>query len=174
MMGTPASLSELHGMVHRGPKNQDWAGMLGPGLLVGNLPEESQTDSWTFRTAFHAPLPPAVDGSGLNAATQVWPLRKQGQLKSFQNVILVGRAASNDIVLGHSQVSKLHARIRITDQAAFIMDAKSSNGTFVNGQKLGDVETPLKDGDIVGFGSVVLGYFSRASLLRILSALAKI
>lgn len=168
-------LGELHGQVQRAPKGHDWSSVLGPGLLVGHLPEETQHDSWTFRTAFHAPLlPPAVDGSGLTAATQVWPLRKQGQLKSFQNVILVGRAASNDVVLSHSQVSKLHARIRITDVDAFLMDAKSSNGTFINGQKLGETETRLKDGDIVGFGSVVLGYFSRAALLRILTALQRI
>lgn len=68
---------------------------------------------------------------------------------------LVGRGENRDLAIDHSTVSKRHAFfIRDERTGTFLLgDAGSTNGTFVNGQR---VETgkpvPLKDGMVVSFG----------------------
>ncbi|MDR1330713.1 MAG: FHA domain-containing protein [Tannerella sp.] len=48
----------------------------------------------------------------------------------------VGRTASNDIVMPHSDVSSLHAQLVETESGEIvIVDCNSSNGTYVNGRK---------------------------------------
>ena len=49
-------------------------------------------------------------------------------------VLRIGRAEDNDIVLNHQQVSQRHARVTISKEGvAFISDLGSTNGTYVNG-----------------------------------------
>lgn len=49
----------------------------------------------------------------------------------------VGRAAECDICLPSSGVSRLHARLRPLDYGVEIEDLKSTNGSFLNGQRIG-------------------------------------
>lgn len=62
---------------------------------------------------------------------------------------LIGRSSDNDIVLSHPSVSRLHAKIVLDNEHQTLVDLKSQNGTFVNGQQVFG-STPLKVGDIVG------------------------
>ena len=49
----------------------------------------------------------------------------------------VGRALSNDIVIARGDVSSFHAKLFLTDGGQiFVQDNGSTNGTFVNGQKV--------------------------------------
>jgi hypothetical protein len=68
----------------------------------------------------------------------------------------VGRGADNDLRLGHSSVSKVHAALRMQESGALIVaDTGSTNGTFLNGRRLsyGEAKT-IADGDVLGFGEV--------------------
>lgn len=49
-------------------------------------------------------------------------------------------------------LSRLHASIYREEDDIWIVDENSSNGTFVNGQKVGTSGTPLTDGDTVKIG----------------------
>ena len=61
----------------------------------------------------------------------------------------VGRSEA-DIQLHGSEVSRLHATIKLTDDEILLKDQGSSNGTFVNREQ---VQTAaLRDGDIIIFG----------------------
>lgn len=55
------------------------------------------------------------------------------------------------------EVSKQHCEIEAREDKYFIIDKNSSNGTIVNDIKIGknqeSLETELKDGDIIQFGS---------------------
>jgi len=87
----------------------------------------------------------------------------------------VGRAASNDVVISHSQVSKLHARLKLDGDNATLQDASSSNGTFVNASKVkGDAEVQLRHGDTIGLGAVVITFFLRPALFDLLAARPKL
>ena len=62
----------------------------------------------------------------------------------------IGRAADNDVVIDKSTVSTRQATITHHDNAFYLVDQRSTNGTFVNGEKLTG-ELKLKHGDRIGF-----------------------
>lgn len=68
--------------------------------------------------------------------------------------IFVGRSSDLDMVLVEDMVSRRHARIACTDEQILIEDLGSTNGTFVNGEKI--KKTALKEGDRVLIGTSIL------------------
>ena len=65
----------------------------------------------------------------------------------------LGRGAKNDIVLNDAGVSSVHARFEIGASTLIVTDLGSTNGTFVNGQRLAAQQAvPLNSGDHVVFG----------------------
>lgn len=64
-----------------------------------------------------------------------------------QDRMTIGRASDCDIVLPRRQVSRRHARIERVDDSYLLRDLGSKNGTFVNGQRVGDEPYSLRDGD---------------------------
>ncbi len=66
--------------------------------------------------------------------------------------VTIGSAEDNDLVLPHRTVSAHHASIRQTAGSCYIRDLGSTNGTFLNGQRI-EVEQPLRPGDEVRFGA---------------------
>ncbi|CAH1964010.1 unnamed protein product [Acanthoscelides obtectus] len=67
----------------------------------------------------------------------------------------IGRNPSCDISTKNDLISRSHARFTIlVDEALYLQDTGSSNGTFVNENQISSNEiVPLKDGDIVNFGT---------------------
>lgn len=68
--------------------------------------------------------------------------------------IVVGRASDLDMVLVEDMVSRKHARILHTESEFTIEDLGSTNGTFVNGEKI--TRARLKEGDRVLIGTSIL------------------
>jgi hypothetical protein len=67
--------------------------------------------------------------------------------------VAVGRSAQNDVVIDHFSVSRFHADIRWSESGYSVRDAKSRNGTRLNGQLLPATRpSPLRPGDVVAFG----------------------
>lgn len=67
-----------------------------------------------------------------------------------QEFLTIGRGSECGLIVADRQVSREHARIRRQDNAFWIEDLDSKNGTHVNGQRL----TPgapqrLQDGDVI-------------------------
>jgi predicted component of type VI protein secretion system len=50
--------------------------------------------------------------------------------------IVVGRNSGNDIVIKHDSISRQHCRIEAQKGVFYITDLGSSNGTFIDGQKI--------------------------------------
>ncbi len=69
-------------------------------------------------------------------------------------MIRVGRDASNNIQLHDTEVSRHHAEIRCLDNSYAISDLNSSNGTYVNGQRV--KQYPLNSGDQLQMGSTLM------------------
>jgi hypothetical protein len=68
--------------------------------------------------------------------------------------IVVGRSSDLDMVLVEEMVSRKHARIAYENDAVVIEDLGSTNGTFVNGEKIKRAQ--LKEGDRVLIGTSIL------------------
>lgn len=68
--------------------------------------------------------------------------------------IIIGRSSDLDMVLVEDMVSRKHAKISTGDKTISISDLGSTNGTFVNGEKVRTVE--LKDGDRILIGTSII------------------
>ncbi len=70
--------------------------------------------------------------------------------------MVLGRTNDNDIAIDHRSVSRHHAKIVTSGRSARIVDMKSANGTFVNGEEYAQIE--LKRGDLIELGHVKLRF----------------
>jgi hypothetical protein len=68
-----------------------------------------------------------------------------------KNEIYIGRDVSNDIVVNDSEVSRKHARLVIQAGGLVVEDLGSTNGTFVNGQRLMGPHV-LRPGEMIMLG----------------------
>jgi uncharacterized protein YkwD len=77
------------------------------------------------------------------------------QLQEHESVLIVGRHADCDIVLGEQRASRKHFRISRTDDGGWLLtDLGSSNGTVVNGEVV--TERRLAIGDKIAVGKSLL------------------
>ena len=63
-----------------------------------------------------------------------------------QTVTRLGRAVENEIVIISQRASREHAHIRREGRRVFLDDMGSTNGTFLNGERVLD-SIQLRDGD---------------------------
>jgi ABC-type multidrug transport system ATPase subunit/pSer/pThr/pTyr-binding forkhead associated (FHA) protein len=75
---------------------------------------------------------------------------------SGQSQIVIGRDTNSYLPLNHPTVSFRHAIISSQNGGLVIRDLGSTNGTFVNGQRISQV--PLNSGDVIQIGPFKLTY----------------
>jgi ABC-type multidrug transport system ATPase subunit/pSer/pThr/pTyr-binding forkhead associated (FHA) protein len=74
-----------------------------------------------------------------------------------REVIHIGRAVENDLVLPHPSVSSRHARFtRMKDGLVRVEDLGSTNGTYVEGERVGAKGAIAQPGQRVNIGAVAL------------------
>src|SRR5512146_3452468 len=72
--------------------------------------------------------------------------------------LVIGRDSSSNIAINDAEVSRKHARLNYQGGKYVIEDLGSTNGTFVNGQRLVS-PVVLKSGDVISLGEqIVLMY----------------
>jgi hypothetical protein len=72
----------------------------------------------------------------------------------MEREIIIGRSSDLDMVLVEDMVSRKHARISTQGGHCVIQDLGSTNGTFVNGEKIKKVR--LKEGDRILIGTSII------------------
>jgi pSer/pThr/pTyr-binding forkhead associated (FHA) protein len=74
-----------------------------------------------------------------------------GRVVALPNeMVTVGRAPDNDVVVSDPATSGRHGRIEVRAGAFWISDLGSTNGTLVNGEPV--IEKQLADGDLIAIG----------------------
>ena len=69
------------------------------------------------------------------------------------STVTMGRGEDRDLVFrDHPDVSRHHAKIERVGKGLTLIDDGSTNGTFVNGDRIKRYDN-LKHGDIIGFGA---------------------
>jgi len=77
-----------------------------------------------------------------------------------KDIITLGRDITNDIVINDPEVSRHHCRLTRGPGGYTLEDLGSTNGSFINGQRLSGAR-PLNGGDVVSLGeTVTFGYES--------------
>ena len=77
--------------------------------------------------------------------------------------ISIGRNRNSQIVINNNTISKDHAIIEFDEDGnAIIKDLNSSNGTYVNGQRLKVIPIRLKTGDKITFGKYDMEFIFEA------------
>lgn len=70
------------------------------------------------------------------------------------NIKTMGRSPGAEFIVEASMVSRLHCRLTAGATELQVADLESTNGTFVNGQRV--TQASLKEGDTLGVGRVEL------------------
>jgi len=65
--------------------------------------------------------------------------------------IVIGRDVNADVAVNTAEVSRRHARLLLDAGVYIIEDLGSTNGTFINGQRLNS-PMPLRSGDVIMLG----------------------
>ncbi len=76
-----------------------------------------------------------------------------------KDVATIGRDVNNDVVINDAEVSRNHGRLTSQSGGYLIEDLASTNGTFVNGQRLIGPKL-LNPGDVVGLGETIVMEYS--------------
>jgi hypothetical protein len=105
-----------------------------------------------------APLAPAPRrGRGSGPALQVVVAGPyEAEIFPLDDEVTVGRAPGCGVVLADDTfVSQVHARVFRRNREVLVEDLGSTNGTFVNGDRI-DKTTRIRRGDTVQFGETVV------------------
>lgn len=154
---------------NRLPVGQPQGGDIGDSTLPadeGWVPANAQADANGHDQTIgdHAPIVPvAIESPAhLTLRTDSGETLQEFVLEKLE--FAIGRAPSSDILLSKDKLtSRRHATIRYENNAYFLTDERSANGTFVNGQQL-EEKTPykLQNGDRVAIGEYEMVFHTKA------------
>ncbi len=94
--------------------------------------------------------------SRLSETLAIHELKKRPGSNAFLHMITLGRAANNDIVIGHDQVSKFHASFTRSATGAWTVTDASTNGTWLDTDRLAlRVPSILRTGSTLNLANAV-------------------
>ena len=105
-----------------------------------------------YRFSGSVEAPGSAAAARPHTALRWWLVWRDAILPLSDGTNVVGRHPECDVWLDAGSVSRAHADIVIADGRAAVDDRGSTNGTFVNGARIGSRHA-LVDGDAVAFGS---------------------
>jgi hypothetical protein len=106
----------------------------------------------------HAPAPARAPVSVAAAPTHlviVEPAAQQGRAVPLGAEVLIGRASTCQLPLDDTFVSSVHARVSAGNGHVSIEDLGSTNGTYVNSQRVHG-SAPVRGGDLIQVGNTML------------------
>lgn len=78
-----------------------------------------------------------------------------------QEELMLGRDLANDIAISDPEVSRRHARFFLQNDNILVEDLGSTNGTFLNGERIASPQQ-LRPGDVITLGESIVLVFERA------------
>ena len=116
----------------------------------------SRLDARVRREATRVPREPALQPVQPGRYLEVQGPSETLLVRLEREVIRIGRGLAADLRLDENSVSRRHAMLVHDQNGTRILDDRSSNGTFVNGERV--EQANLKHGDVLLLGRVTLRY----------------
>ena len=88
----------------------------------------------------------------LSETSLCFTIKDVGDIELSQGKYILGRSDEADIKIDDRSVSRRHAEILVLKNQVVIVDLESSNGTYVNGEKI--VMREVAPGETVRFGKI--------------------
>jgi len=97
--------------------------------------------------------------NGAIAYLKLINLRRNLKFKMFESYSVkenttIGRSKRCHVFIDDPFLSKNHARIFLKDGYFYVEDLGSTNGSFLNGRRLGSQPVRIKDSDKLSFGNI--------------------
>ncbi len=123
-------------------------------MMEGSQPASATGKKSPSASAF---LIATLEGKGASSSTHRYHGRATFVAKRpgnpFPNMVSIGRATSNDIVIALETISKLHGYFLHENDAWYYTDYQSTNGTVINDKRVAKGEKRLvQDGDRMELG----------------------
>src|ERR1700722_12308761 len=80
----------------------------------------------------------------------------KGRSWEATELLRIGRLDPLEVVLDDNSVSRYHAEVRVTERGWRVKDLGSTNGTRLNGVRLGNGQWPLRMRDLLQFGEIAI------------------
>jgi len=80
----------------------------------------------------------------------------EGRTWQSERLLQVGRLATSEVAFDDGSVSRQHAEVAFTSKGWVVRDLGSTNGTFLNGTRIGRAEQNVRKGDILQFGDITM------------------
>ena len=112
---------------------------------------DSSSDSKRTVSLQALPLEQIASGTGFAALLTFESGPFAGRIVALPSqMVSIGRAPDNDVVVGDPATSGHHGMIEVRNGFFWISDLGSTNGTLVNGEPV--IEEQLSDGDMIAIG----------------------
>jgi hypothetical protein len=144
-----------------------WVWFVGGGVLVlvalwlfsgGKKTQAAQTTADAAPASVPTsapPPPPAPPALTLSRFVVFYPHTQQEvRLSPSTAPITIGRAPDNTLVIQDPTVSSRHARLFLQGSQWYVQDLGSTNGTFVNEQRI--TQYPIRTGDKIRLGAIIV------------------
>jgi two-component system cell cycle response regulator len=115
-------------------------------------------DDWEDKTVVATSLAPAAPAGGKRAQLVVLAGSNVGEMYNLQGTLVLGRGRDADIRVQGDGISRQHARMKVGPEAVEFEDLGSTNGSFVNGERV--ARCALQDGDKIQLGSATILKFT--------------
>lgn len=124
------------------------------------LRAQMDNDDWDENTVVAAGLIPATATTGKTAQLVIMVGTNQGQLYPLKGHMTIGRGRDADITLVGDGISRKHVAIECDGDTITLQDLGSTNGCFVNGDRV--KRYVLQDGDRIQLGTKTILRFAYA------------
>ncbi len=78
----------------------------------------------------------------------------EGLTWESEGLLRIGRYENLEVALNDTSVSRQHAEVALTELGWVVRDLGSTNGSYVNGLRVGRADTKLQEGDILRCGNI--------------------
>lgn len=80
----------------------------------------------------------------------------EGKYWESESLLRIGRYEHLEVVLNDASISRRHGELASSDQGWVVRDLGSTNGTYLNGVKVGRTDRKIKARDVIQFGNLVM------------------